>query len=160
MGRKTVTLQSLLHDLVSQITPWELSSLCRGHRRGGLSLSTDSRAPALGWDLNWGQEGDLNFPRLSNKEGLKPEDAPALGKRSWRHPVCGPWTGFVLSCCPPGRGSLSPTADCPPDLATEPGAGSSPPQVRHPGSRPQSGESPAVRDWIFSILVQGFSLVP
>ena len=56
--------------------------------------------------------------------------------------------GPVLSHSIPWRGSLSP-ADCAPDLATEFGTGSSPPQVLNLGSWPGSGESPSVRDWLF-----------
>ena len=55
---------------------------------------------------------------------------------------------FVLSRSTPGRGSLSPTVGCAPDLATEPRAGFPTPQVSEQGSRPQSRESPTVKDWI------------
>ena len=61
-----------------------------------------------------------------------------------------PWVGYIHSShCTPGMGLLSPTTDCASELVTEPGAGSPPPQVCEQGNRPQSGESPTVRDWIF-----------
>ena len=58
-----------------------------------------------------------------------------------------------------GRGLLSATADCTSELISESGTGFPPPQVCELDSRTQSGESPTVRDWTFSIPIRGFSLV-
>ena len=76
-----------------------------------------------------------------------------------RHSSVGPdmWSGDK-TCSTPGRGSLSPTVYCAPDLAIEPGAGSHPPQVCDLGSQPQSQESPT-EIGSFSVPVRGFSLV-
>ena len=68
--------------------------------------------------------------------------------------------GFVLSHSTPGRGSLSPTADCTSDLATEPRAGSPPPQVHDPGSWLQSREIPQLEIGSFPVRVSVFFSCP
>lgn len=64
-------------------------------------------------------------------------------------PDCQMQAGFILSHSTPGRGWLSSTAYCTPDLATESGAGSPPPQGHDLGSQFLSRESPSVRYWLF-----------
>ena len=61
--------------------------------------------------------------------------------------------GFVLSHSTPGRRLLSPSANCAPHLAPEPGAGSPPPPVRDLGSWPHFAAHPAVEIGSYSDLV-------
>ena len=118
-------------DQVSQTTLFRLSSQCRGCEHGSLSRSSNTRTSlALGCDLN---PNVLKGPPLSNLVQI----------------LC-PLNGYIPSSYSiPGKGLLSPTADCVSEVVSEPGPGSHPPQVRELGSQPQSRGSPAVRDWIF-----------
>ena len=123
------------------------ASQCGMH---GLSRSADSQLASLvlSWDLN---PSVLKGPTLCTPVLCKCHSA-SLGY--------GLWLAGIGSLCPlnsyipsshstPGRGLFFPTSDCASELLTKPGAGSLLLQVHEQGSRPQCGESPAVRDWIF-----------
>ena len=113
--------------------------LSRPHCASGTNEAVCLACPllcmALGWDANSGS----TCPGTGEAPLGTPHVVPG-----WRRQA-----GFVLSHSTPGRGSLSLTADCAPDLATEKGAGSPSAQVSDKGSRPQSGEIPTVRARIF-----------
>ena len=140
-------------DQVSQTTLFKLSSLCQGHKQGGLSHSADSHALAFGWDSN-----SLFMCPSTGGVPLHTADiwSPAVRPQQFcflsGHKPCSHST--------PGRILLSPTVDCTPDLTIEPRASSPPPQVHDQGNHPPSRESPSVRDWIFLCLSPGFLSCP
>ena len=68
------------------------------------------------------------------------------------------WSGDK-TCSTPGRGSLSPTVYCAPDLATKPGAGSPSPQVRDLGSHLSPKKARDLEIGSFSVPVQGIPRV-
>ena len=112
------------------------SLLCCGCKPGSLSCSRDSCALVFSWDSN--------SCSTCPSTGEAPLCAAQCVVPGWQTQA-----GFVLSHSIPGRGSLSPTVGCTPDIATQAGTGSLPRQGHNPGSQPQSWESPSVRDWIF-----------
>ena len=109
--------------------------------------SADSHALELGWDLN-------------SCSACTGTGEVLLHAAQYVVPGWQMHAGFVLSHSTPGRGSLSPTADCTSDLATEPRAGSPPPQVHDPGSWLQSREIPQLEIGSFPIRVSVFFSCP
>ena len=125
------TPQSPLHrPAVANHSVQTMFAVLQARTRQFVLLPRPHASLALGWDLN---------PDVL--QILSPYTWD-LGKCHSVPPIYGLWLVGAGSLCPlkgyipsshstPGRGLLSPTADCASELVTEP------------------GESPAVRDWIF-----------
>ena len=152
MGRKMATPQSLLHPLgVPNYSVQAVLTVLQARTKGFVplrQLPTPGASLVISWDLN---------PDVLR--GLAP-CALVLGKCRSALQIYGLWLVGAGSLCPlkgympsshstPGRGLLSPTADCVSEVVTEPEAGSPSHQVCELGSGPLSGEGPTVRDCIF-----------
>ena len=154
MGRKMVTPRSLLprpgvpNHFVQVIRTVLLGLERAAQPRPHPPAPPHRTSLALVWDSNPRVlKGTQSVLSRTGEMLLHPVDKGSLAGSADRD-LC-PWNNYIPSShSTQGRGSLSPTVDCASELVIEAGAGSPPPQVCKQGSQPQSGESPAVRNWI------------